>query len=310
MPGRCFGSRGCRTHWSIRLTTAEEYPEPDSRERNLAPFLSIFSRKVVPMRDPLPQHLEPYLQAAFYRRISTLLEIRGAVFIVGGTPEEGRTVLELGAKHVFVANPWFAEPWYQDRVHEVEDPRIHLLGSPAEDVDLDANSIDLVLGRCVLEHMPDIPATLEKMARIMRPGARCLLHGGPVWTADRGHHVWVVAPDGTRYFFNGKGDVQPLGPWEHLLKTPGELAVRLEAEGLPASHAEAIVAYVHRSGKVNRLSPSAIEESVLRSPLIPVSFQRIFGYLPDDFVARELSGRFTLADLGTWAVEARLEKRR
>jgi len=261
------------------------------------------------MMGSLPPHLEPYLQAAFYDRISTLLEVRGAVFIVGGTPEEGRTVLELGADEVFVANPWFVEPWYQDRVREVDDARIHLLGSPAEDVDLDANSIDLVLGRCVLEHMPDIPATLENMARLMRPGARCLLHGGPVWTADRGHHVWVVAPNGTRYFFNGRGDVQPLGPWEHLLKAPGDLAARLGGEGLPPDHVEGIVEYVYRSAKVNRLSPSAMEESVLRSPLATVSFQRIFGNLPDGSLVRSLADRFTLADLSTWAVEARLEKR-
>jgi|GEM_PF-5584666 len=250
----------------------------------------------------------PVYSRRFYQRASILPGIRGRVFIVGGTPEEAQAVRALGAKHVVVANPQFSKPWFSDRCLRIDDPGIQLLPTFAEEAQVEPGSIDAILSTCVIEHILDVPSVLSKSAELLRPGGQCLIHGGPVWTADRGHHVWVETADGTKYFFNERGDSQPVQAWEHLLLSAGELHERLVTRGVPTDHADHIIEYIYDSKKVNRLSPTQIEVAALRSPLRCVFFKRLFGKVPDRATARKLSSGFCLPDLGTWAVEFRLEK--
>jgi hypothetical protein len=176
-------------------------------------------------------------------------------------------------------------------------------------VELEQRPFDRVLSACVVEHLRDIPAVLAKVGELLRPGGRALIYGGPVWTGPRGHHLWVVAPDGTKYFFHGSGDEQPVEKWEHLLCSPAELGRRLVARGLPEDHAAKIVEHVYSSPILNRLSPTQIEDMALASTLSSVSFQRIYEQVPSGEQARALSERYSLADLSTRAVEFLLEKK-
>jgi len=252
--------------------------------------------------------LYPYLRT-FYQRAAVTPGIRGRVFIVGGTEHEALACLALGADEVFVANPWFARPWYQKRLGSFAHPQVHLLGTIAEQVDLEAGSVDRVLSACVVEHLRDIPAVLAKVGELLRPGGRALIYGGPVWTGPCGHHLWVVAADGTKYFFDGSGDRQPLEGWEHLLCSPAELGRRLGERGLPEDHVAKIVDHVFSSLNLNRLSPTQIEDMALASTLNSVSFQRIYEQVPSGERLLALSDRYSIADLSTRAVEFLLEKR-
>lgn len=250
----------------------------------------------------------PIYVRRFYETASSLPGIRGRVFIIGGTPEEAAAVRALGAEEAIVANPQLAQPGFRGRSNRLTDPHIQLLASVAEEVQTEAGSIDLILSTCVIEHILDIPSVLEKAAELLKPGGLCLIHGGPVWTADRGHHVWVQAADGTRYFFNGQGDAQPILPWEHLLFSGGELRKRLVDRGVPADHADTIIEHIYSSDKINRSSPTATEEMVLQAPLHCMYFKRLFGRIPRGETANMLTAVCPLRDLSTWAVEFKLRK--
>ena len=252
--------------------------------------------------------LRPYLRS-FYQRASKNPGIHGRVFIVGGTEHEALACLALGAEDVVVANPWFAEPRYQEKNQEFINPHVRLYGSFAEDVDIKAGCIDVVLSTCVIEHILDIPSVLDKIAELLKPGGRALIHGGPIWTGAKGHHLWTVAEDGTRYFFNGSGDEQPVNAWEHLQFSPDEFHERLVERSVPPEHAKKIVEHIHFSINLNRLSPSDIEEMAIASKLFCVSFKRIYDETPDENTLQALSEEFSIADLSTWAVEFTLEKR-
>jgi len=260
-------------------------------------------------QSPLKQieGLHPYLRS-FYQRASNTLGINGRVFIVGGTEHEALACLTFGAEDVIVANPWFAEPWYKKNIQEFDNPHVRLCGSFAEDVEIEAGCIDIVLSTCVVEHILNIPSVLDKIAELLKPGGRSLIHGGPVWTGPKGHHLWTVAEDGTRYFFNGSGDEQPINAWEHLLFSPDEFQERLVKRYVPSEHAKKIVEHIHFSKNLNRLSPSEIEEMVIASKLRCVSFKRIFDETPDEDTLQALSEEFSIADLSTWAIEFTLEK--
>jgi hypothetical protein len=252
--------------------------------------------------------LHPYLRS-YYQRAAWMPGIRGRVFIVGGTEHEALACLALGADEVFVANPWFAQPWYRNRISGFANPKVHLIGTVAEKVELEAGSVDRVLSACVVEHIRDIPAVLEKSSELLRPGGRAQIYGGPVWTGPRGHHLWVIAEDGTEYFFDDSGDEQPVKDWEHLLCAPAELGRRLVERGLPEDHAAKILEHIFSSRTLNRLSPTEIEEMVIASTLHSVSFKRIYEWVPPEEISAALSEKVTLADLSTWAVEFLLEKR-
>jgi len=261
-----------------------------------------------PSPQPEAESGPPIYVRRFYETASSLPGIRGRVFIVGGVPEEAVAVRAMGAQEVIVANPGLARPGLQKKCGRIKDPHIQLLVSVAEEVQTEAGSIDVILSTCVIEHIVDIPSVLEKAAQLLKPGGLCLIHGGPVWTADCGHHVWVRTADGTRYFFDGKGDSQPVQPWEHLLFSGGELKKRLAGRGVPADHADRIVEYIYGSDKLNRLSPTEIEEEALQSRLDCMYFKREFGKIPRGDIGRLLTERYPLRDLSTWAVELKLRK--
>ena len=259
-----------------------------------------------PSRGPL--EALPDYSRKFYERASTIPGFDGQVLIIGGTPEEAQAVRALGAKYVVIVNPELSTPRLIERCRQVNDPRIELVSKLIEDAQLVPQSFDLILSECAIEHMLDLPRVLKHVADLLKRGGRGLMHGGPVWTADRGHHVWVKTADGTRYFFNEKGDAQPIQPWEHLLFADHELWTRLVERGIPKDHATAIVHHIYHSHKLNRLSPSTIEQMVLSSPLYCRYFTRHFGNIPDEHTANRIAETYTRTDLATWAIEFSFER--
>ena len=247
--------------------------------------------------------LKPYLRN-FYERALKDISIHGSVFIVGGTEYEAIACLELGAKEIIVANPWFSAPWYKKNI---VPPNIRLDSSFAENINIEPESIDVVLSCCAIEHILNIPAVLDKIYDVLKPGCHAFINGSPIWTGPCGHHLWFSATDGTRYFFNGSGDKQPVQNWWHLLFPPEELEKKL-SDVIPLDHANGIVHYIHFSDNLNRLSPSQIENMCKKSSLNCLSFRRTIALPAPKSIANSLRDTYTEEDLGTSSIDILFQK--
>jgi SAM-dependent methyltransferase len=116
-------------------------------------------------------------------------------------------------------------------------------------------SFDLVFGVAVGEHITGIDAFLEQAKRVLRPGGLLYLHGGPIWSSGKGHHLFHRF-EGRHYKFSDK-DCPVLG-WEHLMNDAASLAALLEERGLPVSHAESIARWIYETTDQNRYCHSHI----------------------------------------------------
>ena len=73
----------------------------------------------------------------------------------------------------------------------------------AERIPYDDASFDLVVGHAVLHHIPDVPAALREVLRVLRPGGRFVFAGEPTKIGDRyarrlGQLTWWAVTHGTR----------------------------------------------------------------------------------------------------------------
>lgn len=126
-------------------------------------------------------------------------------------------------------------------------PRISLRGVPAEHSGLPDGSVDGVFSSSAFEHIPDIPAVLQEMHRILKPGGLLYSHFGPLWSTSYGHHLWVQ--DGARVLTYH--DVL-LPPWCHLLSDEATVRDLLHREH-GADLAERMARFVFRSDEQNQL---------------------------------------------------------
>ena len=126
-------------------------------------------------------------------------------------------------------------------------------------------SIDGIFGINILEHIKDLPTAVAAMRKLLRSGGFFLLHGHPIWTSERGHHLLVNA-DNRGYRFSDESN--PIPPWGHLYMTEPEMSSWLCEKGLPAPDIDAITKWVYHFEGLNR-SPlreidAAIRDSSLR----------------------------------------------
>lgn len=95
----------------------------------------------------------------------------------------------------------------------VADGTLRLLRMDAERLELDDGSFDAVLSMCAILHLPDAPAALREMRRVLRAGGRLVVTFGsvrPVRPADVARH-------------DGRKVLRGLQPWRRELRGPTRL---------------------------------------------------------------------------------------
>jgi SAM-dependent methyltransferase len=140
--------------------------------------------------------------------------------------------------------------WYSvdpNRSPGVEGAR-EIIAAPAERMPLPDASVDAVFS-CNAFQFIDVPASLDQVRRVLRPGGTLYAHFGPIWSAADGHQLEYVSYGERPLTF---WDDTLLPPWSHLAYGREELRALLRS-GLPEDLADLLVWHVHESDTINRL---------------------------------------------------------
>jgi hypothetical protein len=122
------------------------------------------------------------------------------------------------------------------------------------------NSIDVVYGVGVLEHITHFDEVVGEIERVLKPGGRVFLQGCPMWGSSHGHHVVVFDSEarGLKYDFMSQ-DRNPLESWEHLGLTQDEIRGQFSEKQMPERDIDDILAMVFEDGiGSNRKMPGEI----------------------------------------------------
>ena len=87
----------------------------------------------------------------------------------------------------------------------------------AEKIELPDDRFDLVFAVATLEHVPDVAAAFEEMARVTAPGGVAFSVAAPLWHSRQGHH---------------KGDMFEEHPWVHLRFDRDDIVALCRREGI------------------------------------------------------------------------------
>jgi SAM-dependent methyltransferase len=165
----------------------------------------------------------------------------------------GRAVVEIGgAVPVALVRAAQIKQWV------AVDPRNSPQGGPQTEywslrgrgsqLPLDTGTVDFVFSCNAFEHIADLNATLEELARVLKVGGIVYAHFGPIWSAPDGHHLETVV-DGEAYNF---WEDQTVPLWAHLALTQEELTLVLE-KLRPKSVAASLARWIHQDEELNRL---------------------------------------------------------
>lgn len=163
--------------------------------------------------------------------------------------DNAKAVKCLGAKKVFYVNP--------DENTVSDDEDIICLNSQAESFpEIKDNSIDLIIGLEILEHINNLQKFFKGIKRIVKKDGNIELHGNPMWTSHYGHHLWIEG----KYIFYEK--TNPFEPWEHLVyKNKDEYFQALKNKGIPKEDIEQIISFIYDRKEISRHTPTEIIEA-------------------------------------------------
>lgn len=194
--------------------------------------------------------------AAMLRMVESFIPYTGRRVYEIGTDRNFRTAIllaDIGAKEVVCTNLVPADTSKIAGYPNITFTQIDGGRTPFAD-----GSFDVVHGQAILEHIHEPEAIAAETARLLKPGGRFFLNGGPMWTSVHGHHVWVDASSGAHYHFPNRDTFEP---WEHLMFPPEAILGRLVARGVPTQDAREIIAHVYHSNDQNRIAPTRIIEA-------------------------------------------------
>ena len=251
------------------------------------------------------RQLRPY-QLEHLRNFDDLVGWRGLdVLEIGGdlAGQVSAGMMSLGAKSVTSIN---LDPEFDTALEVAEG--VKRLFMDARELSLPDNSFDAVFGIALLEHLHGLDQILSELNRVLKPGGRVYLNGGPLWNSARGHHLVVSGPTGRYFHFNFDN---PLPNWYHLLKDQEELLAWLLSEGINEEDAGAIVDYTYGSPLINRASWQSMVASCEESPMEVVRYDFTEGVRPAPELEQALVQKLNCdpEDLSRAAINLLLRKR-
>jgi len=170
-------------------------------------------------------------------------------------------LLDMGAESVICSN-------IAKDAQVVQSDRISYVMVDATDTGFGSATFDVVFGRAILEHIKPMSNLRDEIIRILKPGGIFYLDGGPMWCSPRGHHLWLQAPSGHRYYFPYEDC--PIRDWEHLLLSEENIVRALQRRQVDERDVQAIVHYIYHAEGQNRLPTSAICEAFLKNTILDV----------------------------------------
>jgi SAM-dependent methyltransferase len=170
-------------------------------------------------------------------------------------------LLDMGAESVICSN-------IAKDAQVVQSDRISYVMADATDTGFGSATFDVVFGRAMLEHIKPMSNLRDEIIRILKPGGIFYLDGGPMWCSPRGHHLWLRAPSGRRYYFPDEDC--PIRDWEHLLLSEEEMVRALQQRHVDERDVRAIVHYIYHAEGQNRLPTSSVCESFLKGTILDV----------------------------------------
>lgn len=194
--------------------------------------------------------------------------------LVANYPVAGKTVLEVAADPWLLSAKRFVEHGagrvISSDMHEgwprVADDRIETAVIDARRITavLEPESIDVIYGINLLEHLEDIPEAMESIRQALKPGGFCLIHGHPIWTSARGHHA-ILGHVGAEVTFSN--DTNPVPLWGHLYMTPEEMERQLRDEGRSPAVIACALDWSFDSDLITRKPRNAIIEGLRSGPM-------------------------------------------
>ncbi len=181
---------------------------------------------------------------------------RGKDFFVGFTDDvnlHGKTVLEIGCKYggmqASLLEAGVNRSYGLDLDHGAlvygqaklaSSERIDLVLGNAENIPLQAESIDMVVSDATFEHIHAIDLTLHEIARVLRPGGWLFAKFSPTWLTYNGPHLIKCIPI----------------PWAHLVFSEQTLLNVLhyyeQRDVFPASYIREKIIDFQRMGRLTR----------------------------------------------------------
>lgn len=182
-------------------------------------------------------------------KMTTFQDLAGKTVLEIGADKDGlaaNMLVDAGAKRVISTN--YGEKWPE----ETKDPIVtkRLDARRMEDV-LEAQSVDVIFGMAILEHIDGLPAFFAGAKHVLKPSGLFFVHGGPLWSYARGHHLYIDVED-RKYRFSSK-DMNPIDDWTHLIHTKESLTAALTEKNLPPGDAEKIAEWVYDDPRINRV---------------------------------------------------------
>jgi SAM-dependent methyltransferase len=175
--------------------------------------------------------------------------LTGATVLEIGADKDGyaaQMMIDAGASKVISSN--YNANWPTGTFGAIERQRID--ARKLEDA-LEPESVDIIFGAAVLEHINGLAEFFAGSRRVLKPRGLFFVHGGPIWTSPKGHHVFAKG-EKMHYRFGVPG-ANPVADWAHLLHTRASLAEELIATEIPPGDAEKIVTWIYDGESINRV---------------------------------------------------------
>ncbi len=207
-------------------------------------------------------------------------------------------IRKLGAKKVLCFNPDFPDDLTS------KDTRIVVSKNDGADTGLPSNSVDVVFGFALLEHVQEPRKIVEEIKRILKPQGIAYLEGCPIWSGPVGHHVWHQFPD---KFYKFSDETNPFSMWEHLYyDTEEQIETALRNKGIPEIHSKSIADFIINSTFISRKKASDIIREVSSVKGLEINIRT--SSMENHIVPEDLLDKYSMEDLNTYKMRIRIRK--